>query len=111
MAPLHPVDIIDIRAHAHSATDRGNTDVFNLHDQILSGLSAPPGQKTLTTLLLYNEQGLRLYDKITTQAPEYYLFAAEEEILKNHGDKIAEYIHAGVGPEIRGESLVELGAG
>ena len=111
MAPHHPVDIIDIRAHAHSATDRGNTDVFNLRDQILGGLSAPRGQKSLTTLLLYDEHGLRLYDQITTQAPEYYLFAAEEEILKNHGDKIAQCMHAKSGSEIRAESLVELGAG
>ncbi|TCD60398.1 hypothetical protein EIP91_010236 [Steccherinum ochraceum] len=112
MAPHHPADIIDIRAHALSGTDRGNTDVFNLRDQILRGLSAPRGEKTLTTLLLYDEEGLRLYDQITTQAPEYYLFAAEEAILKNHGDKIAQYMHAAnAGAEIRGESLVELGAG
>lgn len=111
MTAHHPADIIDIRAHAVSAHDRGNTDVFNLRDQILRGLSAPPGDKTLTTLLLYDERGLRLYDKITTQAPEYYLFSAEEEILKNHGDKIAQYMHADTGSEISGESLVELGAG
>ncbi|THH27007.1 hypothetical protein EUX98_g7189 [Antrodiella citrinella] len=111
MAIHNPVAIIDIRAHV-SAHDRGNTDVFNIRDQVLRGLSAPPASKTITTLLLYDEEGLLLYDQITTQAPEYYLFSAEEEILKNHGDKIAQAMHAAnAGSEIRGESLVELGAG
>lgn len=31
----------------------------------------------------------RLYDKITAQAPEYYLFNDELNLLKQHGDEIA----------------------
>lgn len=104
------VDIIDIRARARNASTTTG-EGFNLRNQILQGLAAPHGQKSLTTLLLYDECGLRLYDEITTQAPEYYLFSAEEEILINHGNDIARFMHANSGPEIREESLVELGAG
>ena len=46
-----------------------------LREQILQGLSKPVGKKTLPTMLLYDERGLRLYDNITTNCPEYYLFS------------------------------------
>ncbi|EIW71173.1 hypothetical protein TREMEDRAFT_42626 [Tremella mesenterica DSM 1558] len=46
-------------------------------------------KKTIPTLVLYDEQGLRLYDKITSHAPEYYLFEDELSLLKDHGDEIA----------------------
>ena len=42
-------------------------------------------------MLLYDERGLRLYDDITTEVPEYYyLFRAEEEILKTNADDIVQ---------------------
>ncbi|KAF8573928.1 hypothetical protein K439DRAFT_1624720 [Ramaria rubella] len=44
------------------------------HAAMLSGLNQPTGKKSLPTLLLYDERGLRLYDAITTDAHEYYLF-------------------------------------
>ena len=62
-------------------------------------------------MLLYDERGLRLYDAITTEAPEYYPFPAEEEILKIHGDDIARYMHASNRSKIVNETVVELGAG
>jgi uncharacterized SAM-dependent methyltransferase len=87
----------------------------DLAAQVVSGLSAPSGSRTLPTLLLYDEQGLRLYDDITTMAPEYYLFAAEEEILKNHGQDIVRAIRsAGQSADLAGgdrEVILELGAG
>lgn len=79
--------------------------------QIMTGLNQPANKKTLPTLLLYNECGLRLYDKITTEAPEYYLFAAEEEILKKHADEIVQVMHAKEGEVCPGEIVLELGAG
>jgi uncharacterized SAM-dependent methyltransferase len=99
------VEIIDLR----SASDNGPISVDIIHD-ISSGLSLPQGQRELPTLLLYDERGLRLYDDITTHAPEYYLFAAEESILKDKVDDIVQTMHQakGVGP---GEVVVELGAG
>jgi uncharacterized SAM-dependent methyltransferase len=59
------------------------------------GLQKPQGQRTLPTILLYDEQGLRLYDEITTKVPEYYLFPAEEEILREHGSEIVRLMHGG----------------
>lgn len=104
--PPVAVDIVDARARRAAATDP-------LRDDILAGLtgSRPAGERTLPTMLLYDERGLRLYDAITTDAPEYYLFAAEEEILRRHGDHIARYMHAGRAAKIVNETVVELGAG
>lgn len=66
----------------------------------------------LPTMLLYNERGLRLYDDITTRVPEYYLFGAEEEILKNNADEIVHAMHRGLGEvSIDDEVVLELGAG
>ena len=100
------VDIIDVRGK-HAAV---NGATKTMREQIIAGLSKPAGQKTLPTMLLYDERGLRLYDAITTSAEEYYLFPAEEEILKNHSDEIVRFMHSGA--EVCGsETVVELGAG
>lgn len=53
---------------------------------------------------------MRIYDDITTQASEYYLFGAEEQILKDRGDEIVRAMHSR--PEAaEDEIVVELGAG
>jgi len=103
--PLMPAEIVDL--HVESSEDVSSPDMAQ---QILDGLSKPFNQKRLPTMLLYNERGLRLYDDITTEAPEYYLFAAEEEILKNRADDIVSAMHGGAGPS-PDEVIVELGAG
>ncbi|TFK24369.1 DUF323 domain-containing protein [Coprinopsis marcescibilis] len=103
-----PVEIID----AHTASQDG-IPTFDLSKQIVDGLSRPVGEKEMPTMLLYDERGLRLYDDITTAAPEYYLFGAEEEILKNHADEIVRSMHghrSGHGNLID-EVVLELGAG
>ncbi|KAJ9094912.1 hypothetical protein QFC19_007768 [Naganishia cerealis] len=46
-------------------------------------------EKSIPTMVLYDEKGLRLYDAITEQAPEYYLFGAELGLFKEHGAEIA----------------------
>ena len=99
------VEIIDL----HSPTDNGPipTDLIN---QISSGLSLPPGQRELPTVLLYDEKGLRLYDDITTDVSEYYLFSAEEGIFKDKANDIVLAMHQGKGI-VPGEVVVELGAG
>ncbi|KAG6829518.1 hypothetical protein H0H92_004320 [Tricholoma furcatifolium] len=79
--------------------------------QVAEGLSRPAGQKELPTMLLYDERGLRLYDDITTKAPEYYLFGAEEEILKNKVDEIVQAMHHGEKQVSTDEVVLELGAG
>lgn len=100
------VDIIN----THTREDRG-PDV--MRDQIIAGLSKPQGQKSLPTMLLYDTRGLRIYDKITTDTTEYYLFAAEESILKKHADSIVRVMHSAQGDAAgkRDEVVVELGAG
>ncbi|CAG8613055.1 620_t:CDS:2 [Acaulospora colombiana] len=79
-------------------------------DEILQGLCQPTGQKSLPTILLYDELGLRLYDDITTKASEYYLFPAEEQILRDNGASIIRMMHGG-SPVHPGEVVLELGAG
>ncbi|KAF8744381.1 Histidine-specific methyltransferase, SAM-dependent, partial [Rhizoctonia solani] len=100
MEPL----VIDVRENASGNSSPSNTVV----DAIIEGLSKPSGSRSLPTLLLYNERGLRLYDDITTKAPEYYLFGCEEQILSDHDDDIVRTM----GAARRGEEVViELGAG
>ena len=105
-------DIVDIRAlHDLHNPASPNYDV-EFRDQLCSGLFQPAGAKYLPTVLLYDEPGLRLYDCITTSAPEYYLFPAEEDILKHHAGEIVHAMHMSSGGEINhGEIVLELGAG
>ncbi|KAL4243691.1 EgtD Methyltransferase Superfamily protein [Abortiporus biennis] len=102
------VGIVDLRGQSVPGDENGISDI---RQEIIQGLSFPAGEKKLPTLLLYDERGLRLYDEITTKAPEYYLFAAEEEILKNSADDIVQLMHGMGGQNISGEVVVELGAG
>lgn len=104
---LPNVHIVDIRGRSDPEVDRGQYDT---RKSIIAGLSMPAGQKVLPTLILYDEHGLHLYDDITTKAPEYYLFAAEEEILSRHAEQIVHYMHASTESSTE-EAVVELGAG
>ncbi|KAI8994191.1 DUF323 domain-containing protein [Trametes punicea] len=104
--PTTPIQILDIHRREAPLADH------SIRDQIVTGLSQSVGKKWLPTMLLYDERGLRIYDEITTDVPEYYLFPAEEEILKNKADQIVKVMHAGVsdGGSVE-EVVVELGAG
>jgi L-histidine Nalpha-methyltransferase / hercynylcysteine S-oxide synthase len=98
--------IIDIRLN-----DKTSNDEADLHEEIVKGLSGPLNQKSLPTVLLHDEEGLRIFDEITTDADEYYLYAAEENLLKNHAHDIVQVMykrHEG-GP-VEGV-ILELGAG
>jgi len=101
-------EIINVHTQSPLGTDSGDVD-NGVPAAIVSGLSKPTHQRTLPNLLLYTETGLRIYDEFTTKATEYYLFGAEEEILKKHGDEIVRGMHSRGYAE--GESVVELGAG
>ncbi|RPD62283.1 hypothetical protein L226DRAFT_532692 [Lentinus tigrinus ALCF2SS1-7] len=102
------VEILDIHASNASVSD---TDT-SIRDLLVAGLSQPQNQKTIPTLLLYDERGLRLYDNITTEATEYYLFPAEERILKNKADQIVEVMLSGTSDGgVAERTVVELGAG
>lgn len=87
--------IIDIRI--------GSSD-FDILNDIKKGLRPENGgEKKLPTLLLYDEAGLRLFEKIT-YLDEYYLTNAEIEVLETYADQIAQRIQSG-------SVLVELGSG
>ena len=60
--------------------------------------------RSLPTYILYDDEGLRLFDQIT-HLPEYYLTNAELDILQRHGQEIV----AEAMPH--GALVVELGAG
>lgn len=59
----------------------------------------------MPTLLLYNEKGLKLFEKIT-YLEEYYLTRQEIEVLETCADRIADRI--ALKP---GAIVVELGSG
>jgi len=92
-------------------------DAEDLRTSILRSLDAPSGRKSLPTTILYNERGLELYDDITTRAGEhYYLFPAEEYILKTHSADVINTMcfhdHGAEGSLRRTSGvLVELGSG
>jgi uncharacterized SAM-dependent methyltransferase len=88
-------NIIDIR------TDRAGLSLKNaIHD----GLNPKDeGEKQLTTLLLYDEAGLKLFEEIT-YLEEYYPTNAEIEVLEKYASQIAQCIAPN-------SILVELGSG
>jgi uncharacterized SAM-dependent methyltransferase len=60
--------------------------------------------RSIPTLVLYDDNGLEIFDKIT-YIPEYYLTNAEMDIFKEYSDEIVEnYIKDGT-------IIVELGVG
>lgn len=76
-----------------------------LAEEVRRGLTASP--KTLSSLLLYDEEGSRLYEQIT-ELPEYYLTRAERSIFAQHADEIARLAAGETGRPL---AVVELGAG
>jgi uncharacterized SAM-dependent methyltransferase len=94
-APFTDPQIIDIRKEK---------DGYSLLEDIKKGLRpADGGEKKLPTLLLYDENGLRLFEKIT-YLDEYYLTGAEIEVLETYAVRIAERVPSG-------SIVVELGSG
>jgi dimethylhistidine N-methyltransferase len=82
---------------------RSTDGASSFRDDALRGLQR--GQKYLLPKYLYDKRGSELFERITLQ-PEYYLTAAEQEILDAHAERIVE--------AISGKErfwLIELGAG
>ncbi|HUF90118.1 MAG TPA: L-histidine N(alpha)-methyltransferase, partial [Gemmatimonadota bacterium] len=80
--------------------DENPTAADSFAHSVARGLSDHP--RWLSCRYLYDEEGSRIFSAITRQ-PEYYLTAAESEILAAHSAEIRAL--AGPGP------IVELGAG
>ena len=109
-------DIIDIRGAA--------LDTINLRDDILSLFRPESGPRQLPTLLLYDEKGLQLFEKVCSVFPvmlarpllvvtdslqitylrEYYLTNDEIRVLETSAVAIAREI-----PD--GSMVIELGSG
>jgi L-histidine Nalpha-methyltransferase / hercynylcysteine S-oxide synthase len=100
--------ILDVRLKEDNESI--SSAIAALRTQILAGLKKPAHQRTLPTLLLYDERGLRLYDEVTSNHHGYYLFPAEEQILTEHGDDIVVMMKGTKNGERRAV-IVELGAG
>lgn len=100
MGSLHTsdqtVEILDIRISKVSLDN-------SLKDEILAGLKKPTGQKTLPTLLLYSDRGLKIFEDIT-YIDEYYLTNTEIAILEKYAENMASRISSG-------GIIVELGSG
>ncbi|KAJ5690496.1 hypothetical protein N7462_004888 [Penicillium macrosclerotiorum] len=94
-----------LRNDAVSIVDIRQDDIdFSLADDIYQNLEPSDGTpRSFPTLLLYDAQGLKLFEKIT-YLDEYYLTNAEIEVLTAHAKRIVERI-----PE--DAQLVELGSG
>ena len=89
------VSIIDIR---EDEVGKIIIDDLNLYIQ-----PQPGTEKSLPTLLLYDERGLKLFEEIT-YLDEYYLTNAEIEVFEKHADQIADHV-------VSGSQLIELGSG
>lgn len=77
---------------------------ISLLDQLHTGLHPQDGgEKSMPTLLLYDEQGLKLFEEIT-YLNEYYLTNAEIELLRRHATEIATLIPKDC-------DILELGSG
>ncbi|KAG2101110.1 uncharacterized protein F5147DRAFT_581772 [Suillus discolor] len=103
---MNTLQIVDVRFH-----DKSSDVASDIQSQVIRGLMAATNEKTLPTLILYDERGLRLYDHITTKAPEYYLFGAEEQILQDYAGQIVDVMHQHTGGIVSEEVVLELGAG
>jgi hypothetical protein len=89
------VDIIDIRPNGLEISPS---------DAIYESLNPSNGkERSFPTVLLYDTQGLRLFEEIT-YLDEYYLTNAEIEVLTAHAKTIAERM-----PD--NAQLIELGSG
>ena len=89
------ISVIDIRREESE---------FSILDEMRKKLNPEKShEKRMPTMLLYDEQGLKLFEEIT-YLDEYYLTNAEIEILEKHAADIAQHVQAG-------SQIVELGSG
>lgn len=87
--------IIDIRRQARNDP---------MLEEIYRGLQYEEGKdRTLPTVVLYDEKGLKLFEDIT-YLDEYYLTNAEIEVLNRYAADIARMISPG-------SRIIELGSG
>lgn len=95
------VSIVSLRSSGYSSSDSDaalTTPHQALANQLRYGLAngqatITPGNpeynynRSISTMSLYSDKGLAIYEEIT-KLKEYYPFQAELEILKEHGEDI-----------------------
>jgi L-histidine Nalpha-methyltransferase / hercynylcysteine S-oxide synthase len=91
-----------VSAEPEIADIRSSSDV-DIRKAVVSGLKESP--PTLPTLILYDEAGLKLFEKIT-HLDVYYLTGCEIAILKSKSDEIVKRMGLK-----DGGIVVELGSG
>jgi uncharacterized SAM-dependent methyltransferase len=80
---------------------RGGDDIAGLSQDIARGLRAAP--KSLPPLLLWDEQGLKLFDRLA-RSQDYYPSRKETSLIQKNAERISE--------RIKDDSfIVELGSG
>lgn len=72
-------------------------------EDVIDGLTKPPGRKAIPAKHLYDAAGSRLFEQIC-DLPEYYPTRTEESIYREHIDSITRTLGAGV-------TLIEPGSG
>ncbi|CCG81205.1 Putative uncharacterized protein [Taphrina deformans PYCC 5710] len=87
---MDPKELPDIQTISKASPIEPSTIITSLRDG------------TLPTMLLYDEKGLQLFEKITYN-PHYYLTESEIEILQQNSVEIAS--------QIRDSTIIELGSG
>jgi len=104
------IDILDIR----NCQDGAHKPEHDIVDVFVEGIKAPFNEKKLPAIFLWDERGLELFEKVNTDAPEYYVCRAESEILREHASEIVKVMQSRSMPNsegIQSQVLVELGAG
>ena len=90
--------------HAPIIDIRREGSEISILDEMRKMLNPGTGhERRMPTMLLYDEQGLKLFEDIT-YLDEYYLTNAEIEVLEKHAADIAQFVQAG-------SQIVELGSG
>ena len=88
-----PGSIIDIRRESRSA---------DLKEGILEGLRQEP--KKLPSLLLWNDKGIKLYERLKAECDDYYPSRHEDNLIRRNARGI-------VATMPNNGTLVELGSG
>ncbi|CED82772.1 Histidine-specific methyltransferase, SAM-dependent [Phaffia rhodozyma] len=60
-------------------------------------------RRSLPTMLFYDDVGLKLYEKITTDCPSYYLYPVELSLLKAHSREIVSLLFPNTAEEQKKE--------
>ncbi len=100
------LDLMDSHSKGQSPwcfTDvRSKSGETDLRQEIIKGLRRRP--RELPSLLLWDDEGLKLYERLKTEYQEYYVSRKEEDLISQNAAEIAAEIPTN-------GTLLELGSG